>query len=102
MPSERCLKWEPVPEIQSACSDISFELNSRDQLGVTMHFSFMRGQPKRDLHLTFAGPVSLRWVQEAFDSPILKHERTLKPAAGPRATSPPITNAPCQGGVHFT
>ena len=67
MASERCVRWEPVPGIQSACADISFQLDSRDQLTATMHFSHMHGQPKRDLSLRFAGVVALRWVQESFD-----------------------------------
>jgi hypothetical protein len=32
-----------------------------------MHFSLMRGAPKRDLRLQFTGLISLRWVDESFD-----------------------------------
>lgn len=52
--------------IQSACADLSFSLDARDRLVVTMHFSFMVGQPRRDLLLAFSGPISIRWEQESF------------------------------------
>ena len=64
MPAERCVKWEPVPGIRSACADISFSLDARDRLAMTMHFSFTVGRLQRDLLLTFSGPISIRWEQK--------------------------------------
>ena len=66
MPDQRSVKWEPVSGIQSACADISFALDARDELTARMHFSFMKGQPARDLLLKFAGVVSVQWEEEAF------------------------------------
>jgi hypothetical protein len=61
MPEQRCVKWEPVPGIQSHCGAISFNLDSRDELTVRMHFSL-----ERDLLLKFPGVIALQWEEESF------------------------------------
>ena len=66
MPVERCVRWEPVSGIESACGDISFDCGTSDRLSVTMHFSHMTDQPPRDLHLIFSGAISMRWEEESF------------------------------------
>jgi hypothetical protein len=64
MSTERCVRWEPLENIQSACADISLSLDQQDRLLARMHFSSMIGQPSRDLLLSFSGLISLRWEQE--------------------------------------
>ena len=56
--------WQPVADITSPCADISYAYadgNAR----VTMHFSRVSGQARRDLVLHFQGVISLRAEEES-------------------------------------
>jgi len=66
MNTDRCMKWDVVPSIDSPCADISLTYNNPDTVIVTMHFSHVKGLPSRDLVLTFDGAISLRWESETF------------------------------------
>jgi len=66
MTTERCLKWDAVPGIDSPCADISFVYNKADSITVTMHFSRVKNLASRDLELTFNGAISIRWESESF------------------------------------
>ena len=64
MDEERFIKWEPVEGINFPCADISFKSRNRDGLIVVLHFSYFKGNPAKDLKLTFKNAISLRWEEE--------------------------------------
>lgn len=63
MRAERCVRWEPVSDIECPCGDITFAYDGPGQLSVTMH---MTDHSPSDLRLIFSGAISMRWEEESF------------------------------------
>ena len=71
MQNERCVKWEPVPDINYPCADISFGFDQTSTLWVIMHFSRVKSLLPRDLKLQFKKPLAFRWEDESCSTLIL-------------------------------
>jgi hypothetical protein len=60
-----CERWEPVPGIESPCSDIAFSFESNRVLTITMYFHPMVDAPNRDLVMKFKDAIAFKWNEES-------------------------------------
>ncbi len=65
---ERAVKWQPKPEIDASCADISYSWASKQgaKLSVLMHFSRIVGGLENDLGIVFDNVLAVKWEEESF------------------------------------
>jgi hypothetical protein len=65
--AETAKRWNPVPDVEQPCADISFSrFSGRGAVViVTMHFSRVRGGTPRDLTLRFSETLAVSWEEES-------------------------------------
>ena len=68
----RPVPWNPIAGIDSFCADVEFSFRPPDlvrprwHLTVRLYFSFVRGNPAKDMLLEFEDAVAFRWEDECF------------------------------------